>query len=225
MPSDDDSERRRKVKQKEVQMDFEAANKELNYIRHVMERTHFHIGRDAWYFVFWGVIVLIWYPARTLLLLSDMGTAPLDGLVAIAALAGTAVFFLGFKRRQGNTEHKTFVGQQVNWMCWSYVMAAAVLTMLASGGLLAGSAPWRHIPVIWGFAWAHMAFGVGVIYSREYLVSAVVIFSGSVVAMSFPHFNGLILGPCMGLGMIVPGIISMRRVRKMTVVDECGDNA
>ena len=94
----------------------------------------------------------------------------------------------------------------------SCVGAAILLNVVAP---LAGILPVELVPLIWGFAYAHIAFGVGVVYSREFLVSAAVIFAGCIGAMFLPEFNGLILGPCMGLGMIVPGVISERRVRKM----------
>ena len=62
-------------------------------------------------------------------------------------------------------------------------------------------------------------------YSREYLVSAAVIFAGCIGAMFRPELSGLILGPCMGLGMIVPGVISERRVRRMMAEDNRGHHA
>ena len=49
-----------------------------------------------------------------------------------------------------------------------------------------------------------------------YLVSAALfIFAGAVAAILLPHWNGYILGPAMGLGMIVPGLQAEARVKRL----------
>lgn len=37
--------------------------------------------------------------------------------------------------------------------------------------------------------------------------------------MAFPYYNGYILGPFMGLGLIIPGTMGERRVRKLIEED------
>ena len=37
----------------------------------------------------------------------------------------------------------------------------------------------------------------------------------AVAAMGFPDINGYILGPAMGLGMIIPGMMAEKRVRRL----------
>ena len=76
-------------------------------------------------------------------------------------------------------------------------------------GFIAGP----EVPTLWGLVYAAMAFGIGVVYDRAFLVAAVVIFAGAVVAIAWPAGNGYVLGPTMGLGMIVPGWRAERRVR------------
>ena len=75
--------------------------------------------------------------------------------------------------------------------------------------------PGEKIPVVWGIAYAAMAYNVGIVYRAEFLWSGVLIFAGSLLALALPDAQGYILGPVMGLGMIVPGVMAERRVRAM----------
>ena len=61
-----------------------------------------------------------------------------------------------------------------------------------------------------------------IIYRRAFLVAGVVIFAGVVAAIILPQYNGFILGPCMGLGMIVPGLQAERRVRQLGTAAHVG---
>ncbi len=146
-------------------------------------------------------------------------------LIFATAAGGVGMALLGrqMKRRPGySAVEKTFISRQIATICRSCVGAAGLLSFL---GPITGIVPGPQVPRIWGFAYAQMALGVGAVYSREYLASAAIIFAGCIAAMSFPEFNGLILGPCMGLGMIVPGVISMRRVRTAMAEGGSGDDA
>ena len=194
-------------------MNTEVASNDLMYIREVLERTRSRIDPHAWQFVWWGTIVLLWYPTHNLMqlnLLPDWRFS-LFVVALTVGLIGSGLF--GWRMsRQRLTAANTFISRQIGIIVSSCVGAAILLNVVAP---LAGILPVELVPLIWGFAYAHIAFGVGVVYSREFLVSAAVIFAGCIGAMFLPEFNGLILGPCMGLGMIVPGVISERRVRKM----------
>jgi hypothetical protein len=70
-----------------------------------------------------------------------------------------------------------------------------------------------RVPVVWGFAYAVMAWTMGVVYSSEYCWAAVWILVGAVAALGLPEYAGFLLGPTMGLGLLVPGWVSVRRVR------------
>ena len=63
--------------------------------------------------------------------------------------------------------------------------------------------------------YALMAFMVGVVYRSEFLWAGLGIWAAAIVAMFLPDYNGFIVGPAMGLGMIVPGVMAERRVRRM----------
>ena len=77
----------------------------------------------------------------------------------------------------------------------------------------------RNVPTVWGIAYANTAFMIGVVYSKEYLVSGLVIFAGAILAIAMPLYNGYILGPFMGLGIMSPGVIAERRVRAIRMSD------
>jgi hypothetical protein len=53
---------------------------------------------------------------------------------------------------------------------------------------------------------------VGIVYRREFLWGGLAIFLAAVAAMAWPEWNGMILGPAMGLGIGIPGLLAERRV-------------
>ena len=77
----------------------------------------------------------------------------------------------------------------------------------------------HDVPLVWGFCYANLAFGVGVVYRREFLGSGLAIFVAALVAVAWPRYNGFVLGPVMGLGLAVPGWLAERRVRAMRSED------
>ena len=204
-------------------MNTEVASNDLMYIREVLERTRSRIDPHAWQFVLWGIIVLLWYPTHNLMqlnLLPDWRFSLFVFALTVGVI-GSGLFGWRMSRRR-LTAANTFISRQIGIIVFSCVGSAILLNIV---GPLTGILPVELIPLIWGFAYAHIAFGVGVVYSREFLVSAAVIFAGCIAAMFRPELNGLILGPCMGLGMIVPGVISERRVRKMAAEESRDDDA
>jgi hypothetical protein len=70
-----------------------------------------------------------------------------------------------------------------------------------------------------GLVYAALAFGIGVVYQREWLLSGLFIFAGAVAAILVEDYNGYITGPTMGLGLIVPGVMAERRVRRLEEED------
>lgn len=46
-------------------------------------------------------------------------------------------------------------------------------------------------------------------------ISGIAIFLGCIAAVLFQEYNGYILGPCMGLGMLIPGLRAEARVRNL----------
>ena len=203
-------------------MDAAGAEEDLRYIRTVLERARRRIDPHAFHFVHWGAIVLVWYPALNLLeRAGERGAMP---FVAVAALLlGTALSALRERRlarRPRLPGGDTVVESQVCWIVGGCLGTAALLTFAAPAtGFLDG----RNVPVIWGLAYANMAWMVGVVYSAEYRWAGAFILAGSLVAMALPAWNGVVLGPAMGLGMIVPGLMAERRVRALAA--ETGGDA
>jgi len=201
-------------------MDAAGAADDLSFIRTVMERAQRRIDPHAFHFVHWGAIVLVGYPALTLLQRAGEREA-MAWLGGAALLLGS--FLSGFRewrlaRRPRLRGGESLVARQVVMAVWGSLGAAAVVSGFGPAtGFIRG----EEVPIVWGMAYANLAFTVGVVYSREYLWSGLFIFSGTILAMVFDGWNGVILGPFMGLGMIVPGVMAERRVRAMAA-EEAG---
>ncbi|MEM7164990.1 MAG: hypothetical protein AAF581_05960 [Planctomycetota bacterium] len=195
-------------------MQPQEARNDLDYINRVIKQTQLRIDPHAFHCVHWGVIVLLWYPLHNLL--QDLGHYSWLIALAVAALllgfglsAGREILLRRRPRMPGEDTH---VVKQVLLIVYSLVFAGSALSALAPMlGLIDG----RNVPLIWGLVYANMAFMMGVVYTREFLFSGVAIFGGVILAMIFSEYNGYILGVFMGFGMIVPGVIAERRVRRI----------
>jgi len=195
-------------------MDQNAASADLDYIRRVLDRTERRVDPHAFHFVHWGAIVLVWYPVMNYL--GANGSREYMLPVSLAAfLLGmvlSAVREMRLGKRPRLPGENTFVANQVMYVTWGVLGAAILLSALGpSTGMIDG----RNVQIIWGFAYAVMAYMVGVVYRREFMWAGVAIFAGTVVALALPDVAGYLLGPFMGLGMIVPGMMAERRVRDL----------
>ena len=202
-------------------MDARGAADDLSFIRAVMERAQRRIDPHAFHFVHWGAIVLVTYPVLNLLdRAGHRGPMPWIGgasLLLGMLLSGIREWRLSKRPRLKGGE--SLVERQVLQVVWGSLGAAAFVSFFGpSTGFIQGS----EAALVWGFAYANLAFMVGVVYSREYLRSGLFIFAGCLLAMVFEEWNGVILGPFMGLGMIVPGVMAERRVRRMAAEEAGG---
>lgn len=203
-------------------MEPTSARDDLSFIKQVLDRTHRMIDPHAFHYVHWGGIVLIWYPLANLFI--DLGrqawVLPLSVVAIALGMALSTFREIRLARRPRLEGQNTFVGRQVVWI---------LAVSLGAGGALSGLAPatgfieGADVPIIWGLAYANMAFMIGVIYTRDFLVAGAFIFLGCVAAMLFQAQCGYILGPVMGLGLIVPGIRAECRVRLLQ--EDNGDRA
>jgi hypothetical protein len=197
-----------------VTVDPASVASDLEYIRGVMARARRRVDPHAFHFVHWGALVLVWYPLVNLL--ERTGHRGWMLPVGIAALVlGTllsAVREMRLARRPRLPGEDSWIGNQVGWIVGGSLGAAAILS---AAGPATRFIDGHDVPVIWGLAYAAMAWGVGVVYSPEYRWAALFIFAGALAAMIVPEWNGVILGPAMGLGMIVPGVMAERRVRAL----------
>lgn len=205
-------------------MEPSGARRDLDFIRQVMERTHRRVDPHAFHCVHWGAIVLVWFPLATYF--ERIGHPRWQLPLALGALvlgfalsAGREMWLRVHPRMPGEN---TFVSRQMVLIVYPTIFAGSALSGLGpSFDLIAPS----NIPIIWGLIYANMAFMMGVVYTREFLYSGVFIFAGVVLAIIFQPYNGYILGPFMGLGMIVPGLMAERRVRRLVAADGVGTTA
>ena len=200
-------------------MDQQAATADLDYIRDVVRKTHARIDTHAFHTVWWGALVLVWYPLSNWLQNRELFTW-MAGVIAGAMVLGflgsfLLEFRLRFKPRLKG--ENTFIARQAILIVYANIAGACVLSALGPDtGFIAGP----NVPIIWGLAYANIAFMLGVVYTREYLVAGLAIFLGAALAILFQRYAGYILGPFMGLGMIIPGVMGERRVRRLMREDE-----
>ncbi len=204
-------------------MESAAAAADLRHVREVMERTRRRVDPHAFHFVLWGAIVLAWYPLANVLQWQGRHGAMIAvgaGALLLGAVLSAALEFRLARRPRLAGAGDTPVSRQVVQIVRLSLGAAALLSAV---GPPAGIIDGPLVPTVWGFAYAVMAAGVGVVYSREYLWCGGAIFLAAVASLAFPDWNGIILGPAMGLGLGVPGVIAERRVRRLAAAEADGD--
>ncbi|MHC4161810.1 MAG: hypothetical protein ACYSUM_06735 [Planctomycetota bacterium] len=191
-----------------------AATADLEFIKEIMQRTHRRIDPHTFHFIIWGTLVLFVYPLLNWLGQQENFAAM--RWIGIAALAVgmvlSTVTEIRLSRKPRLTGENTFVAKQVAMIVFANIGLASVLSAL---GPATGLIPGPYVPVLWGFVYANMAYMVGVVYAREYLFAGAVICVGAILALVMPEYGGFILGPFMGLGMIIPALMAERRVARM----------
>jgi hypothetical protein len=201
-------------------MDERQATRDLDLVRDLVSRTHRRIDVHAYQFIWWGTIVLLWYPFANVM--------PSLWGVTMAVALGLGIVgstFLGWRnsRRPRLAAENTHISRQIVRIVMLSIGAGSVLSVALP---TAGFVDPRHMPTVWALVYAVMTSMVGVVYTREWSASGLAIFVAAVVAMYLPDYNGLIVGPAMGLGLIVPGIVAERRVARMRRDDEqCAGDA
>lgn len=187
---------------------------DVEFLRALLARAQRRVDPHAFHFVVWGALVGLWYPLSTWLL--ARGDALAAGLVGGVALAVGVTASVVLERRLGArgrlAGEDTSLGRRVAQVTGGNIAAGVVLSVVAPAtGFVAGP----MVPVLWGLVYASLAFHVGLVYTREFVGSGAAIFVGTCVAMGLGDRCGYVLGPVMGLGMIVPGLLAERRVRRM----------
>lgn len=194
--------------------DAETAREELRHLDQLLARTRSRVDPHAFHYVHWGIIVLIWYPLANAL--SLLGHPWWQIPVSVVALAiGISLSVLREKRLERNPRlpgEDTTLARQVAWISWAGVSLGFVLSGLAPAtGFIDGA----NVPILWGLIYANIAFHTGVVYRREFFWAAAFILAGVLLAMFFQAYSGIILGPFMGLGLILPGLRAEKSVRAL----------
>lgn len=195
-------------------MDPQQAAQDLEWIRRTMDRTHRRVDPHAMHLVAWGALVTVWYPILEWLVRTGRGEW--QGWVTLGFLAAGSLFSTVYRIRSGHRPRlegeNTFVSRQVGLLTAGAIGGAFLLMFVgdATGCLVPGNEM-----LVWALAYAGLAYGIGVVYSREFLWSGLAIFAAALASMALPSGRGFLLGPAMGLGVLVPGLIAERRVRRM----------
>ena len=202
-------------------MDNQAVFADIEYIRKVVKTTHARVDSHSFHSVNWGLIVLIWYPLHNWL--QDQGRYELMRGIGIAAIViGVTLSWVlewRLSRKPRLAGENTFILKQIVIIVYACIGAGCLLSALGpSLGFIDG----ERVPIVWGFVYANLAFMMGVVYTREYLVAGAAIFGGAILASIFPLSAGYILGPFMGIGLIVPGLMGERRVARLRAADGGG---
>lgn len=194
-------------------IDRDEARAEVRYLDELVQRARLRIDPHAFHYVHWGVIVLLWYPIDNWLRHQGAG-----GL-RIGLGVGSVVLGIGLSAwRERRLVHTPRLQAEDADLVRRIV--AVVYTSVVAGTILSGLLPARgilhgdDIPLIWGLVYANIAFVTGHLYRPSFLYGAALIFAGVVMAAFLREQNGYILGPCMGLGILVPGLAAERDVRR-----------
>jgi hypothetical protein len=190
------------------------AASDAEFLRELLARTRRRIDPHAFHFVWWGAIVIVWYPLTAWLQARGWTTAALGvgiGSLLLGVL-GSVVLEARLRGRSRLPGEDSAVGDRVGRVVAGNIAAGAILSVVAPAtGFVAGP----MVPVLWGLVYASLAFHVGILYSREFTWSGAFILVGTCVSMALGPDCPYLLGPVMGLGMIVPGLLAERRVRSM----------
>jgi len=192
----------------------EAASSDLEFIASIMRRTQSAVDPHAFHFVLWGALVLVCYPALNWFQTQE-ALAPMAWIGGFALLIGAVGSFwteMRIAKSPRVDAEDTYVSKQIVLIVWANVGPGILISAV---GPATGFIHPAYIPVAWGLLYANMAYMVGVVYTREYLFSGIAIGAGALLALWRVEYAGYILGPFMGLGMIIPGVMAERRVARM----------
>ncbi|MBC8423466.1 hypothetical protein H8E07_05035 [bacterium] len=195
-------------------MNRDAASADMAYIRDVMRRTQARIDTHSFHSVHWGAIVLVWYPLANWFCSHERYDVSLALTIGCAVAGGlfSAVREIRLRGRPRLDGVNTFIADQVKLITAFCIGAGLFFTFVGPPlGILDRAAT----AVVWGLTYAVLAFMLGVVYTREYLYAGVAILAGSVLALIQPQHMGYILGPFMGLGLMIPGLMGERRVKRL----------
>jgi hypothetical protein len=185
---------------------------DLRFIRGVLERSGRVLDPHAEHFAWWGGIVLVWYPLGNLLQRADRMAAMAAVGAAALLLGGAGSYRIEARRARegaGDAEDPD-LARRVSRVVAGTLVAAGILSAV---GPATGFVEGPRVPILWGLAYAQMAFTVGLLYARDFAWAGGAIFAASLAAMLLPGWEGIVLGPVMGLGMIIPARRATARVR------------
>jgi hypothetical protein len=230
-------------------METAHAQQDLAFVKDIVQKTSQRIDAHAFHCEHWGLIVLIWYPLANWfwhqwVVARDAADAAvkagIDATIHKEAMVtwltchigiGVASVILGtilsivrgakLSKKPRLAGSNTFISNQLGIIVGANLVAGFILSGVAPANeFIAG----ENVPIVWGFVYANMAFMMGVAYGHDFLISGIAIFAGCITAIFLQDYNGYILGPVMGLGMVVPGLRAEARVRQLQLADAPSDS-
>lgn len=194
-------------------MDSNQARSDLDFVKRVMQQAGDRIDARAFHFVHWGLIVAIWYPLANWF--QHQGkTTWLAGLGIGSIALGFLVSWIRETRLRNTTRlpgENSMLGRQIGMVVAGCIAGGIALSAIAPATQFVEG---PNVPILWGLVYANLMFVIGVLYNRDFIVGGVFIFLGSVAAMFLQEYNGYILGPVMGLGVIIPALRAEARLRR-----------
>lgn len=183
---------------------------EIDFIKSVVAKTSQRIDAQAFHVVHWGLIVLFWYPLANYFQDQERFTAMRVVGITSVVLGGVLSGVRAGRASGRLPGENTFISSQLAKVFIGTLGAGMILTILAPAtGWIEG----RNVPILWGLVYANLAFMIGVVCSRDFVITGVLIFLGSMLAMFLQDYQGYILGPVMGFGMIIPGLRAEARIK------------
>lgn len=195
-------------------MNPQQAAEDLRLVRSILEATHRRIDPQMFHFIIWGALVLFWYPAENWFALrgNPDGAVPvrIAAIATGAALSGLLGFIANRKPRVAgeNTQLSRQLGAVVALFIGSGVAGTILIGVRHAGGE-------AYIPMLWGFVYALCLVTLGIFLSRDLVPCGLLALAGTGAAVALPQYGGFILGPTMGLGALVAGILAERRVARL----------
>lgn len=195
-------------------MEQNNAAAELEFIAGVMRKTQSAVDPHAFHFILWGGLVMLCYPALNFFQLKEelAPMAWIGGSALLIGMLGSVLTEVRLAKKPRVAGEDTFVAKQIVLIVWANVGPGILISAV---GPASGFIHPAYIPVVWGLLYANMAYMVGVVYTREYLFAGIAIGAGALLALWKVEYAGFILGPFMGLGMIIPGVIAEKRVARL----------
>jgi len=195
-------------------MDREQAAQDLELISKVMDSTRRRVDPQMFHLIIWGAIVLVWYPLMAWFQQARNGKAQVILGVGSVALGMVLSAWLGARasRRPRLPGANTSLARQLGRIVAIFVTTGVVLSFAIPS--LAPHGEW-YVAHVWGLLYALMLMTFGTFYSREVFWCGVPSLVATILALRWPEQAGYLLGPAMGLGCIVAGVIAERRVARL----------
>lgn len=189
------------------------AREDLQWIDKILSMTHRRVDPHLFHAIIWGAVVLFWYPLMNYFFIAHphLVMPTMIFFITVGAITSFAYEIRTAIKPRMKAEN-TQLSRQIAAIAWIFVGFGTLLSILIS---TVYPNNYSALYFVWGSLYFLMLATWGVFYSREFLWCCPFPLLGVVFALLWPHYAGFILGPTMGMGILIPGIIAEKRVMKM----------